>query len=117
MATPPAPPSLAIQEIWDLILDYHKESSPDLRALALVCRAFVTRVQTHLFRNILLVPSLKRDARTPAAAARRLKKIMNGDEETFVCVAEIHWTHLHKLKLGLSSFSAAGANPLGILWG
>ncbi|KAJ7607092.1 hypothetical protein DFH06DRAFT_1250177 [Mycena polygramma] len=120
-------PSLAIQEIWDEILDYHSESPPDLRSLALVCRAFVTRAQVHLFHDIHLVPSLKRDARTPAAAARRLKKLMaksphlihlartllvqNGDEETFVCVAEIRWTHLRKLKLGLSSFSAAGALP------
>ncbi|KAJ6472134.1 hypothetical protein C8R47DRAFT_1199995 [Mycena vitilis] len=49
--------------------------------------------------------------RYPVIHLVRTLLVQNGDEETFVCVAEIHWTHLHKLKLGLSSFSAAGALP------
>ncbi|KAJ6562072.1 hypothetical protein B0H19DRAFT_92520 [Mycena capillaripes] len=44
--------SLSIQETWDEILDHLHDSPKDLKSSALVCHAFVSRTQMHLFRSM-----------------------------------------------------------------
>jgi hypothetical protein len=111
--------SLDIPEIWDEILDHLQTSPKDLRSPALVCRSFARRAQSHIFRTIILVPSL-RSARTTTTTtlAGRLKDIMtmsphliflvqvliiaNGDEETISSLAQISWSRVHTLSLGIA---------------
>ncbi|KAJ7827390.1 hypothetical protein B0H13DRAFT_2439541 [Mycena leptocephala] len=40
------------QETWDAILDHLHDSTTDLKSSAVVCRAFVSRTQMHLFHSV-----------------------------------------------------------------
>ncbi|KAJ7829653.1 hypothetical protein B0H14DRAFT_3465480 [Mycena olivaceomarginata] len=104
-------PYLRIQEMWDDIIDWLHTSTVDLKSTSLVCRSFARRAQSHIFHQIVLSSS------STGRASAHLKDLMRSsphliphvrvlylpmaNEETFVSVAQIRWSHLEALTMGL----------------
>jgi hypothetical protein len=111
-----AAPGLPIQELWDEVIDSIHDSTVDLKSTSLVCRSFVARAQSHIFRQIALFAT--KAPRTTGDVAARLRNLMafsphlishvqvlylpTADEETLISVADIRWSHVHSVVLGFS---------------
>ncbi|KAJ7935789.1 hypothetical protein B0H13DRAFT_2462637 [Mycena leptocephala] len=111
-----AAPGLPIQELWDEVIDSIHDSTVDLKSTSLVCRSFVARAQSHIFRQIALFAT--KAPRTTGDMAARLRNLMafsphlishvqvlylpTADEETLISVTDIRWSHVHSVVLGFS---------------
>ncbi|KAI0704638.1 hypothetical protein C8Q76DRAFT_178822 [Earliella scabrosa] len=52
-------------EIWDQVIDHHCDSKPTLKCCSLVCKAWVYSSHRHLFRTIVVRPTLSFHQRIP----------------------------------------------------
>ncbi|KAJ7736148.1 hypothetical protein B0H16DRAFT_1695460 [Mycena metata] len=113
-------PSLRVQELWDTILDFLRDSQPALRSAALVCTSFTSRAQSHLFREIHLPTSHCGMGRITLydrtiAQASQLALLLNSsphlvryvhsfslgicERDALIPLARIPWTSVHTLCL------------------
>ncbi|KAJ6524904.1 hypothetical protein DFH09DRAFT_1189192 [Mycena vulgaris] len=108
--------SMDIQEIWDEILD-HVHSRKDLKSSALVCRAFVSRTQMHLFHSITILPHLTTPGTAnPSRVVGLLSSsphlvdyvrdlYMDGcDAEILGRIAQIAWSRLRSITFAQSKY-------------
>ncbi|KAF7339020.1 hypothetical protein MVEN_01978200 [Mycena venus] len=89
---------------WDEILDHLHDAPADLKSLALVCRAFTSRAQNHLFRIVKVdhersptrLTQLLSDAPHLIAHIRELY-IGNCSLQTLTAMIRIAWSRLHAI--------------------
>ncbi|KAK7017155.1 hypothetical protein R3P38DRAFT_2716590 [Favolaschia claudopus] len=123
-------PALAVQELWDSIIDY-LTSSHDYSSAALVCRSFVPRAQRNLFRVVVIEkqpwpamdfynPGSPNPGISSTLVARRLAtlldesphllpyiqtlEIADSGPKCYDILARIPWSHLQTLIIRLLAF-------------
>ncbi|KAJ6498679.1 hypothetical protein DFH09DRAFT_1103122 [Mycena vulgaris] len=91
---------LPVQELWDCILEFLSKSTPEIRAMALVCRSLCPMAQSQLFYHI----SFERPTPTPhggpydeVAACQRLAEILDHSPHLIPYIRSINL----RIELGL----------------
>ncbi|KAJ6507529.1 hypothetical protein DFH09DRAFT_1438009 [Mycena vulgaris] len=91
---------LPVQELWDCILEFLSKSTPEIRAMALVCRPLYPMAQSQLFYHI----SFERPTPTPhggpydeVAACKRLAEILDHSPHLIPYIRSINL----RIELGL----------------
>ncbi|KAJ7450629.1 hypothetical protein FB451DRAFT_720446 [Mycena latifolia] len=97
-----------VQDIWDHIIDFHRESPRDLQSCSLVCRMMVPRAQRHIFHTLILPNSaiganpLREILDSSPHLIQYIREIRLGacDADALAPLVQIPWSQLDALWLG-----------------
>ncbi|KAJ6456297.1 hypothetical protein C8R47DRAFT_1082488 [Mycena vitilis] len=122
MDTTVLPACLSVQEMWDHIIDELRQLK-DWQSCSLVCRSFLARAQSHIFRRISIHKKLYQE---PDFVAKQLVSILNTSPHIIPYIhilylgecrpavvahlLQISWTHLEDLTVSCLGDPITGAD-------
>ncbi|KAJ6507547.1 hypothetical protein DFH09DRAFT_280987 [Mycena vulgaris] len=87
---------LPVQELWDCILEFLSKRTPEIRAMALVCRSLCPMAQSQLFHDIS-TPTAHGGPYDEVAACQRLAEILDHSPHLIPYIRSINL----RIELGL----------------